>query len=660
MLATANGSIISTDGDYCIKKKYNGVNELHFTLAEGVYLDNEQSVFETTERQHYLVKVINGRNIVCDLDLDELRSVQTDYSASATPSGHLSKALGGVGWALVDNTGITTRRTIEGSLAPLELIEQVENTWDGVTAVYDTEAKKVTILCPKDNEPQFTFLSEELNLRKVDIACDSSSFCTRLRAKGADGMTFASIHGGKDYVENHTYSDRIIYGTAIKDERFTNKQSLLDYAQATLDANAVPAMSYECDVVDVAAIDASYSFQKLQMHKAVWLLDKNRNRKVPHRVVEYHVYPDDPANNKVTLSTIIPSVQNSVKGLQSALYDPNSAVRQRETSAVENATKSIVGASGGNIRFVYDGDGEPTELLVMDTDDIATAQKVWRFNIGGFGYSSNGYNGTYATAITQDGHFVADFMDVGTLTAVLIQSGDGKSRWDLGTGDMDLFNTKITTSAKGATYTTADYTSADQTRLEKILLGEITPTLADYEKYDVNGDGKISPTDIVQITQIINGAKTVNFTTYWALRLKPTDGDCLLKVYRIFHDHITGAETEYIVFSVGFSHLKANTVEAAYGDFQNDLSVGGTVDAAGYKLNGSAVSFPERKIIGYVVYCTSSGSSNKAGCFIPAGASGTYQCASDDWYCAFSFSGGTASKTGGTGTVDSVTALYNF
>lgn len=658
MLTLTDGTILAVE-DYCIRQKYSGVNELSFSAPDDIRIINEQSIHETTQNQDYLVKVINGDDITCELDLDALRSTQTDYDASATPHDHLTAALASVGWRLIDNTGITTRRTITGALTPMELIKQVENTWSGVTSLFDTAAQTVTILCPADNQPQYAFLAEELNLRRLDIAGDSSHFCTRLRARGADGMTFASINGGRDYVENHTYSSRIIYGTAISDERFTDKQSLLEYAQAALDANAVPAVSYECDVVDVAAINSDYSFQKLQMHKAVWLLDRKFNTRVAHRIAEYCIYPNDASKNKVTLSTVIPSLQGSVKSLQTAIFDPNGAARQRQTSAVENATKLITGASGGNIRFVYDADGKPIELLIMDADDIAAAQKVWRFNIGGFGFSGNGYSGTYATAITQDGHMVADFMDVGTLTAVLIKSQDGKSKWDLSSGAMELFNTRISTSAQGSTYKTADYTAADQTRLANILQRKITPTLSDYEKYDLDGSGKFGPTDIVRITQIISGAKAVDFTTYWALQLDPADGEGLLKIYRIFRDNLTGKETEHVVFSVGFANMQANTIEAGNGNFSGDVAAGGTVDASGYKVNGESVTFPTRKIIGYVVCCTG-GSANQATCFIPAGVSGTFQCASDDWYCAFSFSGGAASKTGGTGTVNSVTALYNF
>ena len=647
MLILANGTALAVE-DYCIKEKYNGINELSFSVpGDDIKIVNEQSIHETTQNQAYLVKVVNGDNITCELDLDELRSVQTDYDASATPHDHLAAALASVGWSLVDYTGITEKRTITGALTPMEIIEQVENIWSGVTALYNTNEKKVTILCPENNKPQYTFLAEELNLRQLDVAGNSSAFCTRLRAKGADGMTFADINDGKDYVENYTYSDRIIYGTAIVDERFTDKQSLKDYAQATLDAIAVPAVSYECDVVDVAAMDSDYSFQQLQMHKSVWLLDKKFNTRVAHRVVEYCIYPDDASKNKVTLSTVTPSLQRAVRFLQKSINDPNSAARQRETSAVDAATKLITGAKGGNVRFVNDGNGKPIELLIMDTDDIATAQKVWRFNIGGFGFSSNGYNGIYATAITQDGHIVADFMDVGTLSAVLIQSADGKSKWNLSTGEMDLYNTKITTSSAGNTYTTADYSQDDIDRLRSLSQGAATPTLSDYEKLDLNFNGEFDAGDAVIINSALAGTREINFTSKWALKLDPSDGEQLLKVYREYDDHTNNTTREYVVFSAGCPLVQVNTVKGENGDF-------GTLKVAGNGL--------ERKLLGYVV--TAKGSSaNQATCFIPAEAeSGYYQCSSDDWFCAFQFSPATgeATQSGRTGTIVSTTPIYNF
>lgn len=342
---------------------------------------------------------------------------------------------------------------------------------------------------------------------------------------------------------------------------------------------------------------------------------------------------------------------------QQALID-ESPTRMEIARATDNATSWITGAKGGYVRFTRNEDGTPKEILIMDTPSIATATKVWRWNQGGLGYSSKGYNGPYTTAITQNGSIVADFISAGILTTVLIQSDDGKSKWNLSTGDMSLYNTKISTLATGATYKSSDYSQADLDRINQINLKAVVPTLADYEKLDVNGDGAISITDAVQIQQIISGTRTVNFTTRWQLRIDPSDGNHLLKIYRVYHNNITGEDAENIVLSAGFANVKTNSVETVNLTAEKEIKAN-SASFNTLKVDGKDYQPFEKKPIGYVVCCTG-GSSNQATCFIPAGTSGAFQCASNDWYCAFSFDGnGGASKTGGTGTVDSVTAVYN-
>ena len=87
--------------------------------------------------------------------------------------------------------------------------------------------------------------------------------------------------------------------------------------------------------------------------------------------------------------------------------------------------------------------GQPYELLILDAPSIEEAVNVWRWNVGGLGFSSNGYNGPYETAITADGQIVADFITSGTLVANIIKAGvlqsqDGSSYWDLETGEVVL------------------------------------------------------------------------------------------------------------------------------------------------------------------------------------------------------------------------------
>ena len=91
--------------------------------------------------------------------------------------------------------------------------------------------------------------------------------------------------------------------------------------------------------------------------------------------------------------------------------------------AIAHATELITGNLGGYvILHDSDGNGEPDEILIMNTPDIATATQVWRWNKNGLGYATS-YAGPYGTAITSDGKIVADYITTGTLNANLIKAG---------------------------------------------------------------------------------------------------------------------------------------------------------------------------------------------------------------------------------------------
>lgn len=344
MIELQDGTILDNN-QYTIKEQFDGINYLTFTLPEDVVVHNEDVVFETIDRQEYVVKIINGDYITCELNLDGLKAQQTDFNNnSATAGNTLTQALSGTGWTGIDQTGLTSKKTISGAFTPFDIIQKIAETWDGVTALYNTEQKTVTLVFPALNTATVTFLTEDLNLRQLDIAGDSSNFCTRIRAEGKDGMTFASINDGKDYVENYSYSNKVIYGEKIVDNRFTDAQSLMEYAQSKLDAMAVPSLSYECDVVDVASYDGEYSFLELKMHKAVWLLDKKRNMRIQHRVVAYERHPANPENNKVTLATVLITLQQAVKNADNITMGTFSGDRLADNSV--NGDKIANGAVG--------------------------------------------------------------------------------------------------------------------------------------------------------------------------------------------------------------------------------------------------------------------------------------------------------------------------
>lgn len=94
----------------------------------------------------------------------------------------------------------------------------------------------------------------------------------------------------------------------------------------------------------------------------------------------------------------------------------NAITQTQMSGAIDRATALITGNSGGYV-VLHDSnnDGQPDELLIMNTPDITTATKVWRWNLSGLGYSDTGYDGNYGLAMTMDGAINCAFLKTGNL-----------------------------------------------------------------------------------------------------------------------------------------------------------------------------------------------------------------------------------------------------
>lgn len=144
--------------------------------------------------------------------------------------------------------------------------------------------------------------------------------------------------------------------------------------------------------------------------------------------------------SKSSMITTISEVQSSVDKVESTVGRFPKLLQ----AAIGKATGLITGQSGGYVVIhTSEENGQPYELLILDAPSIDDAVNVWRWNVGGLGFSHNGYNGPYETAITADGQIVADFITSGSLVANIIKAGviqsqDGSSYWDLESGEVVL------------------------------------------------------------------------------------------------------------------------------------------------------------------------------------------------------------------------------
>ncbi|WP_171025893.1 MULTISPECIES: phage tail spike protein [unclassified Clostridium] len=437
--------------DYSVTHAFDGEDTLEFDLpaSHEAYGALMEEIRVETGDNRFVIKALDeyadGCTVDCQLDLDEWKNrFYKNFAMTQCSLAEVLAAIAPPGWTVTGAVGILRTGTVEAEYATdYDLLGKTAEAF-GVVFNYDVPARRVTVIDPEGIEPGGAYLVEELNLKKMSYKGISTDLVTRLYAYGKDGLTFADINGGKEYVEDLSYCDKVI-SAVWKANDYTDAAQLKADAEKQLKSLAYPVRSYECDVVDLAAVNPDYAFLGNWMYQVVTLMDKRRGTRQQHQVVEYKEYPLSPENNVVTLSTAVPKIEGSIKQIKNQLEDVREGVAG-QGAAIENATALITGAKGGNVVLRMDAQGKPTEILVMDTEDIDAARKVWRWNMNGLGFSQNGIAGPYETAITIDGAIVADFITAGTMSANLIRSGvimsqDGNSKIDLDSGNSELNGT---------------------------------------------------------------------------------------------------------------------------------------------------------------------------------------------------------------------------
>lgn len=275
------------------------------------------------------------------------------------------------------------------------------------------------------------------NLMDFTVNTDSSEIATaiiplgcKLEESPVEGLevrlTIESVNNGVDYVYNqdavNTYG--WIYKTVEWDD-VTTAAILKSKGEKYLSD-----IQFENMVIEAKALDLHLTKKQIEQFK---MSDKIQVLSAPHgldryfRLTKMTINLNNPEKNTITLgkderlslSAKTNQANQDIKKTIESIVPASKILSQ----AVANATQLIQTATNGYVTTVMNEDGTPKELLIMDTNSIETATKVWRWNINGLGYSSAGYNGPYTLAMTMDGSFVADFIKSGTMYADRIKGG---------------------------------------------------------------------------------------------------------------------------------------------------------------------------------------------------------------------------------------------
>lgn len=227
-------------------------------------------------------------------------------------------------------------------------------------------------------------------------------------------LTIESVNGGSDSLVNSEAVKKFGYiSKTITWDDVTTPQMLLYKANKYIADYQWDSMTLEVNAVDMHWTDADVEQfklgDKIKVHSSLHGLD----RYFP--LSKMSIQLNSLSSSKFTLGTVVntklTSRSQSISSVAGQAFEkiplPSSIVKQ----AVDQATALITERTSGYV--VTTGN----EQLIMDTNDIHTAKKLWRWNLNGLGYSGNGYNGPYSTAITMDGQIVGERLIGGSVSA---------------------------------------------------------------------------------------------------------------------------------------------------------------------------------------------------------------------------------------------------
>lgn len=365
-------------------------------------------------------------NYVDTSPADFLAALLTNHNAQVTASGHPEKMiqLGTVSITRSDYRRSKTtayRNTLEE--IRVNLIERI----GGEIRVRRMNGHLVLDYVDKIGVNSSTEIKLAKNMKSLSVDIDTTNIVTRLIPLGAqlspgdsaERLTIESVNSGKPYIDDTAGITKygIIVGTVEFDD-ITVASNLLTAGTEYLQNNNRIRKSYEAQALDLSLIQDDY--QPLVCGNTYIFnnsfLDLYERLRLFGRTVDIYK-PYTPTLRIGDKAEKITDIETRTTRLIE--YDLPQRDNELLSSAKGIATDLINAGINGYV--VCNGN----ELLIMDTTDKATATKVWRYNLNGWGVSHNGYNGPYTMAATLDGGFVADFITAGVLRGLEILNGNG-------------------------------------------------------------------------------------------------------------------------------------------------------------------------------------------------------------------------------------------
>lgn len=258
------------------------------------------------------------------------------------------------------------------------------------------------------NTQTIRFGENLLDLKKYKSVEELKTAIIPLGATLDDGsvVNIASANGNVDYIYDASAVSAYgwIWGTVTWDSIDT-PAALLAKAQSYLNELVALPETVEVSAVDLAAIDAD--IERFKLGGATTMVS------VPHGIsktallTEKTTHFADPASDTITIGAT--TKEQTLTGQNSNTIRTFSSRMANSANNASRFSQFVSGGLGGYVVLDYANDGDPEDrtlpyrILIMDSDNKATAVNVLQLNRYGIGFSSNGVNGSFYNSWTIDG-----------------------------------------------------------------------------------------------------------------------------------------------------------------------------------------------------------------------------------------------------------------
>lgn len=245
------------------------------------------------------------------------------------------------------------------------------------------------------------------NLQNIKIYEDWSNVCTRLYPVGKDGLLLETKFIDSEIQYNKPYTKTVSFESKLEESEQTEENllnELLANATDYLNQNKYPKVSYEItsDINQLLEIGDKIHVK----HPLINILTE---------VLEYEYNGISKKVKKIIFGNYTRDVKSKFDSIKDSIE--NVKVELTNQSKIVNEQTNLINTLNKN-GHVYIDDNE---ILILDELPKENAKNVWRFGLGGIGFSSTGYKGPFGTAMTMDGKINADFISTGTLSASRIE-----------------------------------------------------------------------------------------------------------------------------------------------------------------------------------------------------------------------------------------------